>query len=86
MNPSRFGILTLTSGCASSTSLVSKASGRRISYGDIAKFADAPDELPNIIEADLTRPAQFKLIGRTDIGRVDIPSKVNGTARFGIDV
>ena len=29
---------------------------------------------------------QFKLIGRKDIGRVDVPSKVNGTAKYGIDV
>jgi isoquinoline 1-oxidoreductase beta subunit len=63
-----------------------KASERKISYGDIAKFAKAPDEPPKITEADLKSPAQFKLIGRRDIGRVDVPSKVNGAARFGIDV
>jgi hypothetical protein len=33
-----------------------------------------------ITEVDLKKPAQFKLIGRKDIGRVDVPSKVNGTA------
>ena len=32
------------------------------------------------------RTAQFKLIGRRDIKRVDVPSKVNGTAKYGIDV
>src|SRR5262249_21529746 len=36
--------------------------------------------------SDLKPPSQFKLIGRKDIGRVDVPSKVNGTARYGIDV
>ena len=37
-------------------------------------------------EADLKKPSEFKLIGRKDIGRVDVPSKVNGTAKYGIDV
>ncbi len=61
-------------------------SGRRISYGEVAKFATAPAEPPKVSEADLTKPSQFRLIGRADIGRVDVPSKVNGTAVYGIDV
>jgi isoquinoline 1-oxidoreductase beta subunit len=66
--------------------VVHAKSGRRIPYGDIAKFATVPAELPNITDADLKKPAQFKLIGRKDIGRLDVPSKVNGTAKYGIDV
>jgi len=66
--------------------VVHAKSGRRIAYGDIAKFATIPAELPNITDADLKKPAQFKLIGRKDIGRLDVPSKVNGTAKYGIDV
>src|SRR5262249_16948051 len=46
-------------------------SKRRISYGEVAKFATLPAELPKITEADLKPPSQFKLIGRKDIGRVD---------------
>jgi isoquinoline 1-oxidoreductase beta subunit len=61
-------------------------SGRRISYGDIAKFAKVPAEPPAITEADLKKPSQFKLIGRREIGRVDVPSKTNGTAQYGMDV
>jgi isoquinoline 1-oxidoreductase subunit beta len=61
-------------------------SKRGISYGDIAKFARVPDELPKVTEADLKKRKDFKLIGRRDIGRVDVPSKVNGTAKYGIDV
>ena len=61
-------------------------SGRRISYGDIAKFAKVPAEPPTITAADLKKPSQFKLIGRKDIGRVDVPSKTNGTAQYGMDV
>jgi isoquinoline 1-oxidoreductase beta subunit len=59
---------------------------RRISYGEIVTFATVPSELPQIGAADLKKPSQFKLIGRTDIGRLDVPPKVNGTARYGIDV
>lgn len=70
----------------SSSTVIHQKSGRRISYGDVAKFAKAPSELPKIAEADLKKPSQFNLIGRKDIKRVDVPSKVNGTARFGIDV
>ena len=66
--------------------VVHAKSGRRISYGDVAKFATIPAELPNITAADLKKPVQFKLIGRKDIGRLDVPSKVNGTAKYGIDV
>ncbi len=60
-------------------------SKRRISYGDIAKFATVPKEPPKITDADLKKPSQFKLIGRADIGRVDVPLKVNGSAKYGID-
>ena len=56
-------------------------SKRRISYGDVVKFAKVPAELPKIAEGDLKKPSQFKLIGRKDIKRVDVPSKVNGTAK-----
>jgi isoquinoline 1-oxidoreductase beta subunit len=66
--------------------VVHAQSGRRISYGEVAKFASVPAELPNITAADLKKPGQFKLIGRKDIGRVDVPLKVNGTAKYGIDV
>ena len=49
-------------------------SKRRISYGDVVKFAKVPAELPKIAEADLKKPKDFKLIGRKDIKRVDVPS------------
>jgi isoquinoline 1-oxidoreductase beta subunit len=61
-------------------------SNQRISYGDVAKFATIPAELPKVNDSDLKKPAQFKLIGRSDIGRTDVKSKTNGTAQFGIDV
>src|SRR5215471_141865 len=66
--------------------VVHQKSNRRISYGDVAKFAKVPAEPPAITEADLKKPSEFRLIGRKDIGRVDVPLKVNGTAKYGIDV
>ena len=65
--------------------VVHQQTGRRISYGDVAKFATVPAEPPKIAEADLKKPSEFRLIGREDISRVDVPSKVNGSAKYSID-
>ncbi|MPY69273.1 MAG: molybdopterin-dependent oxidoreductase [Alphaproteobacteria bacterium] len=62
-----------------------RKSGRKISYGEIARFASPPKELPKLTEADLKKPSEFRIIGQ-DIPRVDIPAKVNGSASFGMDV
>ncbi len=66
--------------------VVHAKSGRRIAYGDVVRFATVPDEPPKVSAADLKKPSQFRLIGRQDIKRVDVPSKVDGSARYGIDV
>lgn len=68
------------------STIIHKKSGRKISYGEVAAFASVPAEPPKITEADLKKPSQFKLIGRKDIGRSDVPAKVNGSAQYGIDV
>jgi isoquinoline 1-oxidoreductase beta subunit len=60
-------------------------SNRRIGYGEIASFAQSPTELPRIEDKDLKRPESFRYIGK-DLPRVELPTKVNGTARYGIDV
>ena len=65
--------------------VVHATSNRKISYGDIAKTATVPNPLPEVTKADLKPSSQFRLIGR-DAGRIDVPSKVNGTAQYGIDV
>ncbi len=44
-----------------------------------------PNPLPEVTKADLKPASQFRLIGK-DTGRIDVPSKVNGTAQYGIDV
>ncbi|HLZ67108.1 MAG TPA: xanthine dehydrogenase family protein molybdopterin-binding subunit [Aliidongia sp.] len=57
------------------------ASGKSAGYGELATEAAA---MPVPQDAPLKAPADFKLIG-TRAKRVDTPSKVNGTAVYGID-
>jgi isoquinoline 1-oxidoreductase beta subunit len=68
------------------STITHKKSGRKITYGEVAAFASVPSEPPKVGEGDLKKPSQFKLIGRKDIGRSDVPLKVNGSAKYGIDV
>src|SRR5271170_2548520 len=65
--------------------VVHKASGRRIGYGEIAIFAKAPENLPNIEAADLKPAKDFRLIGK-DVARIELPLKVTGKATYGMDV
>ncbi len=60
-------------------------SGQKISYGDIAVFAKTPEKVPEIADKDLKNEKDFRLIGHV-IPRFDIPAKVDGSAKFGIDV
>jgi isoquinoline 1-oxidoreductase subunit beta len=64
--------------------VVHAKSRRKISYGDLAKNATVPNPLPEVTKADLKPNSQFRMIGK-DTGRIDVPSKVNGTAQYGID-
>jgi isoquinoline 1-oxidoreductase beta subunit len=59
-------------------------SSRSASYGDLVAAA-AKLPLPDPDKVKLKDPAKFELIGHA-VPRVDIPSKVNGSAQFGIDV
>lgn len=56
--------------------------GQTASYGELAAAAR---QQPVPSEPRLTDPSQFRYIGRFD-KRLDARSKVDGTARFGIDV
>src|ERR1700676_125826 len=67
---------------AESGEVLHAPTGRRIKYGKLA--ADAA-RLPVPENVTLKRPQDFKLIG-TPAKRLDAPSKVNGTAVYGIDV
>ncbi len=65
--------------------VVHASSGRRISYGEVAAFARVPSELPEVGEAELKSPDDFRLIGHS-VPRHDIPAKTDGSARYGMDV
>jgi isoquinoline 1-oxidoreductase beta subunit len=65
--------------------VVHAKSGRRLTYGDIAAFAELPAKAPDIKPEQLKKAADFRLIGK-DVLRVELPAKVNGSATYGIDV
>ena len=49
------------------------------------RFAEIPEKAPEIKPEQLKKPKDFRLIGK-DVMRVELPGKVNGSARYGIDV
>jgi isoquinoline 1-oxidoreductase beta subunit len=65
--------------------VVHAKSGRRLTYGQVARTAELPASLAPLTQADLKPPAQWRYIGK-DLPRVDIASKVDGSAIFGLDV
>jgi isoquinoline 1-oxidoreductase beta subunit len=65
--------------------VVHAKSGRRLTYGEIAIFAEVPAKAPEVAESELKKTDQFRLIGK-DVMRVELPQKVNGTAQYSIDV
>jgi isoquinoline 1-oxidoreductase subunit beta len=65
--------------------VVHAKSGRRLTYGDIAAFAEVPDKAPEIKPDQLKKTSDFRLIGK-DVMRVELPTKVDGSAIYGIDV
>jgi isoquinoline 1-oxidoreductase beta subunit len=64
--------------------VVHRASGRKMSYGEIATFAEVPADMPAITRDKLKPASQFRLIGK-DQQRIDGPDKVSGRAQYGID-
>jgi isoquinoline 1-oxidoreductase len=71
---------------ANDSRVFSKTPGKSVSFADIVKSGKAtktfsPDELKAIV---LKTSDQYTLIGR-DLPQIDIPLKVNGTAKYGID-
>src|SRR5262249_23600806 len=61
---------------------IHEPSGRTLAYGALAARAAA---LPVPEGVPLKEPKDFKLIG-TPARRLDTPAKVNGTAKYGIDL
>ena len=65
--------------------VVHAKSGRKLGYGEIAAFAEVPAQAPEIKPEDLKKPSQFRLITK-DVMRAELPKKINGSARYAIDV
>src|SRR6201996_9298710 len=65
--------------------VVHAKSGRRIGYGNIVAFARIPAVAPDIKPEALKKRSDFRLIGH-DVMRVELPTKVNGSATYAIDV
>ena len=65
--------------------VVHPASGRKMPYGEIASFAKAPEQMPEIKPEQLKKPADFRLIGK-DLPRADVPAKSRGAQTYTIDV
>ena len=60
-------------------------SGKKLGYGEIATFAKVPSPLPTVEKSELKDKKDFRYIGRP-MPRRDTPLKVNGTAKYAIDI
>ena len=67
------------------STVVHAKSGRRLSYGEVAATAQIPAKAPEIKPEQLKKAKDFRLITK-DVMRVELPEKVNGTARYSIDL
>src|SRR3989344_199804 len=67
--------------CTANSGWVEHTAGQRATFGELAALA-AQQPMPG--KVTLKEPAQFKLIGKP-LTRIEAPSKLDGTAVFGID-
>lgn len=65
--------------------VVDRTGGRRMTYGQLSERAEVRLPLPSVSKDDLKKPGDFRLIGKP-VPRRDIPAKVDGSARYSIDV
>jgi isoquinoline 1-oxidoreductase beta subunit len=64
--------------------VIHKKSGKKISYGALAKTAKVPNPMPEATKDDLKPASAYRHIGK-NVPRVDVPSKVNGSGKYGQD-
>ncbi len=67
---------------AENNTVVNTASNARLTYGSLA---EAASRIPAPTGVALKDPSQFRIVGKP-MKRLDTPSKVDGSAGFGIDV
>ena len=65
--------------------VVHAATGHSLSYGQIAAVAEIPENLPEVSESEYKPRSEYRYLG-TDVPRIDVPAKVDGSAEYGIDV
>ena len=65
--------------------VVDRTNKRELSYGEIASFATIPAAMPVVSKSELKNVSEFRLIGHP-VQRADVPAKVDGSAKFSIDV
>jgi isoquinoline 1-oxidoreductase beta subunit len=69
---------------AKNGSVIHDPRAHRLTYGELVAAASALP-VPDLTKVTLKNPDNFQFIGKS-LPHLDIPSKVDGTARFGIDV
>jgi len=67
---------------AENSAVIHSASNRRLTYGELAGKAST---LPIPTDPPLKQAKDYTIMGKP-VPRLDVPSKVNGTAEFGVDV
>src|SRR5689334_17992832 len=65
--------------------VVHAKSDRKLTYGEIAAFAEIPAQAPEVKPDELKKPTSFRLITK-DVMRAELPHKINGSAKYSIDV
>lgn len=65
--------------------VINTENNQQLSYGEIAAFGKLPDSLPEPAPTDFKQKSDFRLIGKVT-SRRDVPSKVNGSAQYSIDI
>jgi isoquinoline 1-oxidoreductase beta subunit len=71
-----------TSACRAENGMIIHTSGKKLSYGELASKA-ATMHVPTSLR--LKEPKDFKILGKR-FKKLDTPSKVNGSAKFGVDI
>lgn len=67
-------------------SIIRHTSGRSVKFADLAVLAGTMAATAAALNAQPKPRSAYKMLGKTGMPRVDVPSKVDGTAQFGIDV
>ena len=70
--------------CKTAKGVVTGPAGKSLSYGELVEDA-ARRPVPDFKTLALKKDAELTIVG-TNVQRVDIPAKIDGSARFGIDV